>query len=149
MKNSKVLWVLGHRLTPHYTSGDFDMAVFDTPAGAQGPPPHSHNTYKETFFILEGEMEFFIDGVIRSYRAGESVDVAPGILHTFNNRSSEPCKWLNIHSPKGFFQFFDEIGVLGDDNEAMVKSVQPEVIGKVIAMASDFDMTIPPPQQTS
>ena len=147
MENNKAIWVLGNKLTPHFTSGDFDMAVFETPAGVQGPPPHSHNTYKETFFILEGELEFFIDGAIATCKAGESVDVTPGTLHTFNNRSAQPCKWLNIHSPKGFYKFFDEIGVSDDDHDAIEKSIQPEVIGKVIAMASDFDMTIPPPPQ--
>lgn len=145
MKKNKALWVLGHKLTPHFTSGDFDMAVFETPAGAQGPPPHSHNTYKETFFILEGELEFFIDGAISTYVAGESVDVTPGTLHTFNNRSDQPCKWLNIHSPKGFYRFFDAIGVPDDDHNAIEKSIQPEVVGKVIAMANDYDMTIPSP----
>lgn len=143
--NDNTKWVLGHKFIPHPASGDFDLAVFETPAQMDGPPPHSHNTYQETFLILEGELEFFINGEIKTMKAGESVDVTPGTLHTFNNRSLHPCKWVNIHSPKGFYKFFEEIGVPANDQDAMSKSLQPELIGKVIAIAGDFDMTIPPP----
>lgn len=143
--NNDIKWVLGHKFIPHPTSGDFDMAVFETPAQTDGPPPHSHNTYQEAFLILEGELEFFINGKIKTIKAGESVDVTPGTLHTFNNRSLHPCKWLNIHSPKGFYKFFDEVGVPFEEEDALKKSLDSEVIEKVISTAGDFDMTIPPP----
>lgn len=145
MKNSEDIWILGHKLRRHDASGDFDMGVFETPAGAQGPPPHLHGSYQETFLILEGEMEFFIDGEIKTLTSGESMDVPTGTLHTFNNKSDQTCKWVNIHSPKGFFRFFEEMGVPDTEEGARHKSVQPEIIEKVITMASDFDMTIPPP----
>lgn len=143
--NNDIKWVLGHKFIPHPTSGDFDMAVFETPAHTQGPPPHLHNTYQETFLILEGEMEFFIDGALKTIKAGESVNITPGTLHTFNNKNAAPCKWVNIHSPKGFYKFFEEIGVPANDQNAIAKSLEPSIIGKVISTASDFDMTIPPP----
>ncbi len=140
-----IRWVLGHKFIPHVTSGDFDMAVFETPALTDGPPPHMHNTYQETFLILEGEMEFFINGALKTIKAGESVNVTPGTLHTFNNKNEAPCKWLNIHSPKGFYKFFEEIGVPIEEQDSKKKSLYPEVIDKVISTAGDFDMTIPPP----
>lgn len=146
MKNN-TKWVLGHKFIPHPTPGDFDMAVFETPAHTNGPPPHLHNTYQETFLILEGEMEFFINGAQQTIKAGESVNVTPGTLHTFNNKNDVPCKWINIHSPKGFYKFFEIFGVSTDDKDAKSKSLQPEIIGKVIATAGDFDMTIPPPPE--
>ena len=90
-------------------------------------------------------MEFFIDGTLKTVRAGESVDVTPGTLHTFNNKGTAPCKWLNIHSPKGFYKFFEEIGVPIEEQDAMKKSLHPELINKVVLTAADFDMTIPPP----
>lgn len=91
MKNTSALWVLGHKLKPHPTTGDFDMVVFETPAGAQGPPPHTHNTYEEAFLILEGEMEFMINGETKTCFAGESINVPRGTMHTFSNRSDSSC----------------------------------------------------------
>ncbi len=66
MKNNQTLWILGHKVTLLPTSGNYDLALFETPAKTQGPPPHTHNEYEEAFVILEGEMEFFINGKLSS-----------------------------------------------------------------------------------
>ena len=75
-------------------------------------------------------------------KAGESVDIPPKTLHTFANKSDKPCKWVNIHSPKGFKKFFDQMGIPDHEENAIEKSIAPELINKVIATASDFDMII-------
>ena len=144
-KTDTPLWILGHKLELHPTTGDFDMVVFETPAGAQGPPPHSHKTFKEAFLILEGEMEFMINGEMTTFAKGESIDVPPGTLHTFNNKSDKPCKWVNIHSPKGFYRFFERFGVPENEESASQKSLDPSIIQQVLQTAGEFDMTIPPP----
>ena len=136
------MWVLGHKITPHDTSGDYDLMVAETPPNVPGPPPHLHNAYKESFLIIEGELEFFVNGKTQVVKAGESVDIPPKTLHTFNNKTNETCKWINIHSPKGFRTFFNELGVPDTEANAVEKSVAPEVIQKVIQTASDYDMII-------
>lgn len=40
MKSSASKWVLGQKVILHPTSGDYDLVVCETPAGAQGPPRH-------------------------------------------------------------------------------------------------------------
>lgn len=142
MENKDSKWVLGHKVTPHNTSGNYDLMVAETPPKMQGPPPHFHNTFKESFLIIEGEMEFMINGEIKIVRAGESVDIPPRTLHTFGNKSDLPCKWVNIHSPKGFRDFFEQMGVRADDENAVEKSLAPEIIQKVMDTAQDFDMMI-------
>lgn len=142
MESINTKWVLGHKVTPHDTSGDYDLMIAETPAQMQGPPPHLHHSYKESFLIVEGEMEFMVNGEIRQVKAGESVDIPPGTLHTFSNKSDQPCKWINIHSPKGFRDFFEEMGVPVADEDSFQKSLSEEVIGKVMATAPDFDMII-------
>ncbi|MEM1001749.1 MAG: cupin domain-containing protein [Bacteroidota bacterium] len=142
MDSSNTKWVLGHKITPHETSGDYDLMVAETPPNVPGPPPHLHNAYKESFLIIEGELEFFIDGKTRVVKAGESVDVPPKTLHTFNNKSDQPCKWVNIHSPKGFRKFFDELGIPENEDNAIEKSIAESVLNKVITAAADYDMII-------
>lgn len=142
METSNTKWVLGHKITPHDSSGDFDLMVAETPAKVQGPPPHLHHSFKESFLIIEGEMEFFVNGEIKVLKAGESIDIPPNTLHTFSNKSDKLCKWVNIHSPKGFRSFFEELGVSETEENAIEKSVAPEVIQKVIATAADYDMII-------
>lgn len=142
MKNNSTKWVLGHKVTPYETTGDYDLMMAETPSNVPGPPPHIHHTYKEAFLIIEGEMEFMVNGEIKICKAGESVDIPPGTLHTFNNRSDRPCKWINIHSPKGFRDFFEESGVGADVSNAQEKSVAPELIQRVVQTAHKFDMHI-------
>ena len=142
MENSSTKWVLGHKITAHDTSGDFDLVFVETPAKSQGPPPHFHNSYNESFFIVEGEMEFFINGETKKVKAGESIDIPPKTLHTFNNTSGFPCKWINIHSPKGFRSFFEKMGVPINEENAKIKSMAPEMVNQVVNSAKDYDMII-------
>jgi mannose-6-phosphate isomerase-like protein (cupin superfamily) len=70
MKNNQPLWILGHKIQLHETTGDYDLAQFVTPAKSQGPPPHSHHKYEESFLIVEGEMEFMVNGETKTYTYG-------------------------------------------------------------------------------
>lgn len=142
MNSTNTKWVLGHRVTPHETTGDYDLMVAETPAGVPGPPPHLHNSFKESFLIIEGEMEFMVNGDTMIVKAGESVDVPPKTLHTFSNKSNKPCKWVNIHSPKGFRNFFDKMGIPESEENASDRSLAPEILDKVITTAAEFDMII-------
>ena len=142
MERPNAKWVLGHKVTPYDTTGDYDLMMAETPPHVGGPPPHLHHNYKESFLIVEGEMEFMVNGEIKVVKAGEALDVPPETLHTFNNNSDKPCKWVNIHSPKGFREFFEQMGVPTDMENAQMNSVDPNIIQKVIQTASDFDMHI-------
>ncbi len=143
MKQPNTKWVLGHKVTPYDTTGDYDLMMAETPPHVPGPPPHIHHNYKESFLIVEGEMEFMVNGEVKVLKAGEALDVPPETLHTFNNKSDKPCKWVNIHSPKGFREFFEKMGVPTDTENAQLNSVDPAVIQEVIQTAADFDMHIP------
>ncbi len=142
MENDSTKWVLGHKVTSYDTLGDYDLMMAETPPQVQGPPPHLHNNFKESFLIIDGEMEFYINGVVKNVKAGESVDIPPKTIHTFGNKSNSPCKWVNIHSPKGFRNFFDEMGIPAKNENAQLKSISPEIIQKVIQSAENFDMII-------
>tara|TARA_B100000497_G_scaffold127338_1_gene168784 strand:+ start:3434 stop:3886 length:453 start_codon:yes stop_codon:yes gene_type:complete len=147
MEKENNLWVLGHHISPVQVSGDFDMVIGETDPNVPGPPPHSHSTTNEMFMVLEGEMEFMINGEVKVLKQGESVDFPPNIVHTFNNAGSTKCKWINIHSPKGFLSFFEDMGVFATEADAMKKSVDESIINKVMQTAADYDMHIKLPQE--
>ncbi len=67
--------------------------VFTTrlPAGAAGAPPHRHRSVAERFELLEGEIAFRLGGCARTLRAGDCVDVAPDVVHGFQNVSDAPA----------------------------------------------------------
>ena len=70
MKKTTSKWMLGHKVTPHDTTGNYDLALGETPPRLPGPPPHLHHNLEESFLITEGEMEFMIDGAIRVFKSG-------------------------------------------------------------------------------
>ena len=142
MTKSNSKWVVGHKVSFHDTTGDYDLTIIESPPRVQGPPPHLHKRYKESFIIIDGEMEFFVNGEIKTLRAGEVLDIPPNTLHTFENKGDKICRFVNIHSPKGFRDFFDEMGILDDESDAQMKSVSPEAIGNVMQTAESFDMHI-------
>ncbi len=142
MKEKSNLWVLGHKISTIEVSGNYDMVIGETAPYVPGPPPHFHTALNEVFMVLEGEMEFLINGETKILHQGESVDLPPNVVHTFNNVGSSSCKWLNIHSPKGFSSFFEEMGIQENESEAMKKSVDESIINKVMQTAADYDMHI-------
>jgi mannose-6-phosphate isomerase-like protein (cupin superfamily) len=142
MAQVESIWVIGHQIQPISASGNYDIFFGETPSGVPGPPPHYHSKYNEFVLILKGQMEFFIDGEKRLLREGDSIDLPANSVHTFNNPTSDTTRWLNIHSPKGFYSFFERFGVPVKENKSFESSVSDSMIGDVIKEASSFDMII-------
>ena len=71
------------------TSAETGGASFEMlatyPAGSPAPPPHFHPRQRERFEILEGVMQATIGGERRALRAGETLEVGPGTVHTMWN----------------------------------------------------------------
>lgn len=142
MNNNLNIWVLGHMVAPHKLSANYDLAIGESQPDVPGPPLHHHKKYHESFYIIDGEMDFIINGEKKKIKVGETVDIPPGTLHTFKNSGTKVCKWVNIHSPKGFSDFFITHGVPVNEPNAKERSVSPEIIQKVLKTASNYDMEI-------
>lgn len=141
MENFTSKWVLGHHITTHPTSGNYDLAKGKTPPYTKGPPPHSHKILHEVFLIIEGKMDFVVQGKKRTLSSGEMVDLPPNAIHTFINPYDQPCTWVNIHSPKGFMQFFNKIGIEDSHPNAQELSKQADKIQQVMELSKEMDMT--------
>lgn len=142
MVENRSSWVLGHKISPVEVSGNYDLVIGETAPNVPGPPPHFHSALNEVFMVIEGEMEFVINGELKNIKKGESVDLPPNVVHTFKNSGSTTCKWINIHSPKGFLSFFKDMGIPENEPDAMRKSVDESIINKVMQTAANYDMHI-------
>jgi quercetin dioxygenase-like cupin family protein len=74
------------------------------------PPPHYHKFEDETFYILEGEIEFHVGDKKFIAGAGEVVYSPKNVPHHFNI-ISKTAKALLLISPAGIETFFKEFGV--------------------------------------
>jgi quercetin dioxygenase-like cupin family protein len=58
------------------------------------PPSHLHPAQDETFEILEGSVEFILDGVRSQHAAPAVVAVPAGTVHQLHNPSDQPATVL-------------------------------------------------------
>ena len=80
----------------------FNFALITIAPRRDGPPSHRHAEEDDSFYILEGELTFGVEGEEVVAGPGTFVLVPPGTEHTFANRTDLPVRMLNIHAPAGF-----------------------------------------------
>ena len=79
-----------------------------TLAPGGGPPPHIHSDVIHSFFVLEGDVEFWVGQERLLTPTGGFVFVPAGIPHTFRNHGSSTVRWLQVDSPGGRERMFKE-----------------------------------------
>jgi mannose-6-phosphate isomerase-like protein (cupin superfamily) len=84
----------------------FAMGALVPPGG--GPPPHIHRNEDETFYVVDGEVEFLLGDRIVSATVGDFVNVPRGTLHRFHNAGAAAARVILTFSPAGIEQFFAE-----------------------------------------
>jgi quercetin dioxygenase-like cupin family protein len=83
---------------------ELDVLEFDVDAAYEGPGPHFHERHVDSFFVLEGWLEFGLGGEPLVAGAGTYVLVPPGVVHSFT--SDGRARFLNIHAPEtGFVEY--------------------------------------------
>ena len=75
------------------------------PPGVAGPPLHEHD-FDEAFYVLEGELTFYLGGDLVTVRAGEMAFAPGGEPHTFTNRGPAAARYLLVCTPAGFEREF-------------------------------------------
>jgi quercetin dioxygenase-like cupin family protein len=80
------------------TGGAFSFMERDMPAGGRMPPPHRHGG-PESFYVLDGALDFLVDDEVVQARSGWFILVPEGVTHTFGNTSGEAARLLIIHMP--------------------------------------------------
>ncbi|KAA8877406.1 cupin domain-containing protein [Nocardia colli] len=80
-------------------------------AGANGTRPHHHTQSTEIFYVLDGIMEFLVDGELSAVRKGGLVVVPPGTVHAFGASADGPAEFLAVLTPGIVrFEYFRQLG---------------------------------------
>ena len=93
-------------------SGNLSLSESTFEAGSPGPLPHVHETFTDSFYVLEGELSVRSGDDTLTVRAGDYAYAPPGTVHTFWNGSDAPVRFLNIMAPGGFEQYLKEVAAL-------------------------------------
>ncbi|HEY2860576.1 MAG TPA: cupin domain-containing protein [Terracidiphilus sp.] len=81
------------------SGGSVAVFEFDVPAGAKVPIAHSHDSYEETIYGLEGVLTWTVDGRQSDVSPGQVLCIRRGAVHRFDNTQSADAKMLAIVSP--------------------------------------------------
>jgi hypothetical protein len=83
---------------------ELDLLEYIVDEEYDGAGPHLHLRHADCFHVLEGELEFQVDGETIRAAAGTTVAIPPGVVHAFT--SVTPSRFLNIHAPEsGFVEY--------------------------------------------
>ena len=80
----------------------FNLGILTVEPGSEGPGTHAHDTEDDSFYILDGEITFTVEGEEIVAGPGTFVLVPDGIPHAIANHGPGEVRFLNVHSPGGF-----------------------------------------------
>jgi quercetin dioxygenase-like cupin family protein len=107
----KPLNVLGMPLTmlceASETNGNWSLFEEEVPLG-MGPPPHRHD-WDEAYYILEGQVNFVVDGELVTSSRGDFNYLPRGTIHGFKGASETSARVLIFASPAHGSEFFHEL----------------------------------------
>jgi quercetin dioxygenase-like cupin family protein len=119
----------------------FAMEALVPPGG--GPPAHIHTREDETFYVLEGEIEFLLGEETILAGLGDFVNVPRRTVHRFLNVGAETAKLILTFTPAGIDRWFAEI-LDAAPNEIRPEDVPDnveEVAARYVATASAYGIT--------
>jgi mannose-6-phosphate isomerase-like protein (cupin superfamily) len=89
--------------------GAFNLAINKMRRGSE-PPPHVHTREHEFFYLLSGEMKFFVGGEVFTVTAGECILLPCHVPHGFLVTSEEAHQML-FTAPGGFLDAINKMNV--------------------------------------
>ena len=128
------------------TNGAYAVIDMLVPPGG-GPGPHAHKDIQEMFYVVEGEIDFKMEG--GSYTAGKGsfVDIPlDGAVHSFKNTTDKVAHLLCTVVPAGLEKFFQEIGKRVEANK-FLSPMPPtaEELNKLKSIAEKYGQELYPP----
>lgn len=133
------------KVTSDQTGGAYSLFEIITQPGG-GPPSHVQHWEDESFYVLEGEYKFLIEG--RSIRAdvGSLIYVPKGNLHAHKNVGEGPARMLVSQTPGGLHErFFEALGEVAADRFTPPVSEDLPDVASIAVIAAKYGIEIPKP----
>lgn len=121
------------KLTGADTDGRFTLIENENPPGT-GLPMHLHRHEEEIFYVVEGRVEFTVDGERVTGEAGTTVFLPRGVPHRWEVVGDAPARMLIMLLPAGLEEFFRRVTDLSADGPP-----EPERLGP---LAEEFGIEI-------
>jgi len=121
------------------------ISLFRYEPGEKGPDPHVHRHHADSFYVLEGEVDFGLGPEFTRITGGPETfaGAPPNVVHTFRNSSDASALFLNVHAPSmgfgdvlrgGGYKHFDQFEPPADGGRPFEDAIfSPRGAGEPIA----------------
>jgi quercetin dioxygenase-like cupin family protein len=140
----EALWFLGFLVTvkasAETTGGRVAVLEHLAPRGA-GSPLHVHRRENEWFYVLEGELTFWVGGEAIAAPAGSFVYGPREIPHTFIV-SSDQARFLLVAEPAGFESFVRAVAEPAERLAIPPAATEPPDFARLAGIAAEHGIEI-------
>jgi mannose-6-phosphate isomerase-like protein (cupin superfamily) len=148
-KGRRSLWLLGelvaYKIPSQRTGGAYTLFEVSTHPGA-GPPLHIQHREDESFYVLEGEYEFVVEGYTLRAGADSLFYIPKGTLHAHKNVGERVGRMLVTQTPGGLYErFFEEVGKSVDGEAEPLDLEDQSDVGRIVKVAAEYGIEIPVP----
>jgi len=106
-----------------------------------GSPLHVHHNEDEWFYVLSGQLTFWVDGQVITAPAGSFVYGPRDVPHTFTV-SSDEARFLLVIEPAGFESFLRPLSQPAQSSTLPPASLEPPALEAMMAAAADYGLEI-------
>jgi quercetin dioxygenase-like cupin family protein len=142
-EEGQAVWFLGTlvimKATGDETGGAFGL-IDNLMPGGFASPYHMHRNEDESFYVVEGEMTFYVREDRVEAEAGAFVYGPRGVPHGLEVNGAEPARILLQNYPAGFEGFPVEVGEPAE--ELTIPPAEPPDMERLMAIAAKYDIEI-------
>ncbi len=84
------------------TADRYSVSEWIVAPNSPGSGPHSHESNEELFLVTEGVMSIRVGDQWVDAPRGTFIRIPAGVIHDFENRSSQVAALFNVYLPGGF-----------------------------------------------
>jgi quercetin dioxygenase-like cupin family protein len=95
--------------------------------------PHFHKAHSETFYILEGRVEWTVGGETHVLSRGDCVYIPPNTVHSVKTLDNKPLHTLMFYNPSGYDDHLEEQSLYSE------KESQDPAVKQFLRKLSDFN----------
>jgi len=106
-----------------------------------GSPLHVHHNEDEWFYVLSGELTFWVDGQVITATDGSFVYGPRNVPHTFTV-TSEEARFLLVIEPAGFENFLRALSEPAESLTLPPASIEPPAMDAMMAAAAEYGLEI-------
>lgn len=138
-------WYIGHLMSilisSEQTNGAFSLIHGFEIQGLE-PPPHTHTREDESFYLINGEINYLVGDRVIQAKPGDWVFLPRGIQHTFQV-ITEQAEVLMHLTPGGFENYFIDMSVPAEELVIPPRPQGPPDVQRIIETASRYGIKFP------